>query len=356
MTWREITPEQLNALREPLIVDVRSPCEHVKENIPHSINVPLLSDDERAIVGTIYARQGEVVARREALRIISPKIPSIVDAILALRGQGQALVIHCWRGGLRSEAVASFLSVVGIDCFRLTGGYKAWRKVILKEFADDRYAFMPVTLHGLTGVGKTEVLAELAKLGSKILDLEKLANHRGSVFGSLGLGMQPTQKNFDAMLWRSLQAFGNEAVFLEAESRKIGKIALPDFMLKRIAEGRRLLVTGTMRRRCARILQEYAGHFDEGTVNQAFESLALIKERLGTKRTQAIKEQVLGGQVEEAVEALLQEYYDPLYMHQIKKYEPYELIVSGDDPVAAAAAIAEWIAAKTVRQAIARLS
>ena len=127
MTWRELTAEQLYTLRDPLVVNVRSPCEFASESIPGAVNVPLLNDEERAEVGTTYVQIGEMVARRVALKLISPKIPDIVDRILTLRRSGQPTVIHCWRGGLRSEAVASFLAIIGIDCWRLTGGYKSWR-------------------------------------------------------------------------------------------------------------------------------------------------------------------------------------------------------------------------------------
>jgi len=208
MTWREISPEQLNRLRDPLIIDVRSPCEHISEYIPGSVNVPLLSNDERAEVGTIYKNEGQVIARRHALRLISPKIPDLIDQMLEIRRSGQPMVVHCWRGGLRSEAVASFLSVIGVDCWRLTGGYKAWRQQVLADFAAGQYDFIPVVLDGLTGVGKTKILAELSRLGNSVLNLEALANHRGSVFGGMGLSAQPTQKNYDAVLWLELRKFG----------------------------------------------------------------------------------------------------------------------------------------------------
>lgn len=331
MTWREISPEKLNSLKEPIVVDVRSPCEHESERIPDSINIPLLSNEERASIGTIYAHKGEAIARREALRVIAPQIPAIVDQILALRTPGRALVVHCWRGGLRSEAVASFLSVVGIDCFRLTGGYKAWRRQIVDDLNGGSFNFRAVTLHGLTGVGKTEILKCLAERGAQVLDLEELANHRGSVFGSLGLGEQPTQKNFEAHLWKRLRTFNDAPIYLEAESRKIGRLSLPDSILKMIHEGRSVLVTGSMGARCLRIQRDYAGVLDPQTIEHAFASLSQIKERIGTTRAKSIKELVLDGRVSDALEEILADYYDPLYMRQIKKYEPFELTVDGDD-------------------------
>src|SRR5262249_50005339 len=157
------------------------------------------------------------------------------------------IVIYCWRGGLRSEAVSSVLSIAGLDCFRLTGGYKAWRAQILKDFDSDALAFHPVVLHGLTGVGKTEVLEGLSQQGIQVLNLEALANHRGSVFGGLGLGQQPTQKNFDACLWKQLRELDlSKPVVVEAESRKVGKLSLPPFVHRRIENGPTILVTSSL--------------------------------------------------------------------------------------------------------------
>jgi tRNA 2-selenouridine synthase len=342
MTWRDINCEQLNRLREPLIVDVRSPCEHHAERIPGSVNVPLLSDAERAEVGTIYKQQGEVAARRHALLLISPKIPAIVDQVLTLRKPGQTIVVHCWRGGLRSEAVASFLSVVGIDCWRLTGGYKSWRQQVLADFSADRYQFVPVVLDGLTGAGKTDILKRLHEMRYSVLDLEALANHRGSVFGGMGLGRQPTQKNFDAALWQELRRFSKEPVFMEAESRKVGRLSLPDCIYNRIASGRKILVTAGLEARSRRIVEDYARFMGEELEHDTGSLLRPLKQRLGAKRIQEIEELARAGDVASAVKLLLTEYYDPLYQRQIQRNSPFELEVSGDDAMEAARTIARW--------------
>jgi tRNA 2-selenouridine synthase len=339
VTWREISIEQLEKLTNPLLIDVRSPCEHESERIPGSINIPLLSDDERGVVGTIYAQQGDLVARREALRLIAPKISPIVDSILHLRKERQATVVHCWRGGLRSEAVASVLSVAGIDCWRLSGGYKAWRNYVLDKFGEGNFISSPVVLHGLTGVGKTDILEHLVSLGASVLDLESLANHRGSVFGSLGLGLQPSQKNFEALLWIKLRDLANDCVFLEAESRKIGKLALPDCILEKIKTGKRILVTGSLDARRSRILAAYADKLDDQAIKLAFESLGKLKERLGSRRSNEFIEMATGKEFERLVDALLVEYYDPLYRRQIEQGHPYDLEICGDDPKSAAQAI-----------------
>jgi tRNA 2-selenouridine synthase len=333
------------SLRDPLIIDVRSPCEHSAEYIPGSINVPLLTDEERAIVGTAYAKEGEVFARRLALNAISPKIPAMVDEILRLRRTGQTIVVHCWRGGLRSEAVASFLAIVGVDCWRLIGGYKQWRQYVLHQFAADKYQFQPIVIHGRTGVGKSEILTALADSSEQVLDLEQLANHRGSAFGGIGLGAQPTQKNFEAHLWTELRRFDHGFVFLEAESRKVGKLGLPDFLMKRINNGRGLLVTGSLTARVDRIHRQYLGvegEYSSPLLLDALKQLTNLRERIGAKRLAELEELVLSKQMRPAIEILLTHYYDPLYDKQIRQCEPFELTVDGDDIAAASSTILNW--------------
>jgi tRNA 2-selenouridine synthase len=346
MTWRELSPKQLNELKEPLIIDVRSPCEHEEERILSSINVPLLSDGERAHVGTVYAQEGELSAKRLALKYISPKIPDIVDSIFAMRTHGQSLVIHCWRGGLRSEAVASFLSVVGLDCFRLTGGYKAWRKEVIEYLEVTEWSFAVVALQGLTGVGKTEVLKELAASGANVIDLEGLANHRGSAFGGIGLGKQPTQKNFEAAIYDRLRFIDGGTVFMEAEGRKIGSLNLPKRLLSLINTQPKILVTGSMEARKARLVEEYAQQ--AGIARQhALDSLNKLKERLGGQTITELRELAEEGKLEEIAERLLVAYYDPLYGKHIEQAAPYILTVLGDNPAQAASQIRQFVSARS---------
>lgn len=341
MTWRSLTVEQFNNLKNKVVIDVRSPCEHEKENIPGAINVPLLSDEERVIVGTIYAQQGEAVARRHAVGIISPKIPELVDRIIEMKKSGHALIVHCWRGGLRSEAVVSFLSVVGVDSFRLTGGYKAWRQSVVSDFEADKYAFKTIVLSGLTGAGKTDVLKELEKLGEQVVDLENLANHRGSVFGGVGLSEQPSQKNFEGRLWQLLKEVEKEFLFLEAESRKIGKVAVPSFMLERIKTSPRVLIESSVEGRCTRIMKEYVENMDKEKTLQVIQSSPHLKERLGRQRVLDLIQLFNDEKYRELIEILLIEYYDPLYGRHTSA-ENADLVVNGDNPETAAREITSW--------------
>jgi len=342
MTWRELSAKQLNDLKDPLIIDVRSPGEHEAERILDSTNVPLLSDSERAEVGTVYVRQGELLAKMLALRYISPKIPDIVDSISAMRQHGQAIVVHCWRGGLRSEAVASFLSVVGFDCFRLTGGYKAWRKETIRFLEVTDWPFGVLVLQGLTGTGKTEILKELDKLGMQVLDLEGLANHRGSAFGGVGLGKQPTQKNFEAAIYDKLRIINGGIVFMEAEGRKIGSLNLPKRLLTLITAQPKVLITGSMEVRKTRLVQDYAQQTEEAR-QHALDSLNKLKERLGGQTVTELNELAQMSKLDEVAERLLVAYYDPLYSKHIALTAPYVMTVSGDDPAQAASQICQFV-------------
>jgi tRNA 2-selenouridine synthase len=342
MTWRELEAENLQKLRKAVIVDVRSPCEYDAERIPQAINIPLLTDGEREQVGIVYAQQGEIAARRLGLTIISPKIPSIVDQIVELRKQDTALVVHCWRGGLRSESVASFLSIVGIDCWRLKGGYKAWRRLVLDDFARDAYTFQTVVLHGRTGTGKTEILARLAAQGLQVVDLEELSGHRGSLFGSLGLSAQPTQKNFEGRLWQQINSLTSGPVFVEAESRKLGKLSMPDCIMRRIETGRRILVTDTMPGRVSRLIACYLPQKNKTVASEAMKLLSTLTDSLGKKAVAGLGQLAADGDYNRLVAQLLEVYYDPHYDKHISKQQPFELEVSGDDADKAAEDILTW--------------
>jgi tRNA 2-selenouridine synthase len=344
MTWQELSVEQLNRLRNSLVIDVRSPCEHNAESIPGSKNVPLLSNEERSEVGTVYNQQGEIIARRLALRIIAPKIPQILDDILAMRSHSESLVIHCWRGGMRSEAVCSMLSMAGVDCFRLSGGYKAFRAHVIKDLETDAFPFEPVVLVGLTGSGKTDLLQALANQGVPTLDLEALANHRGSVFGGIGLGVQPSQKDFEAKLWMALKNHAGKRVFIEGESRKIGQLALPDCVLNRILKGPFILVHGSLRKRAERIAADYLNSKTDQRqqLEHAVQLMDHLKPRLSSQVIEELKEMLLADNIVEAVERILVDYYDPLYGKQLRTCQNFAVEVNSDEIEPAANKICNW--------------
>ncbi len=349
MVWQELSVNDFLALKRALLLDVRSPGEHAEASIPGSLNIPLLDDAERALVGTIYRQQGEKVARRQALKLISKKIPVLLDDICALdREHGQPIVVYCWRGGLRSEAVVSLLNIAGLSCFRLTGGFKSWRSRVIADLNGELDYVQPVVLHGLTGVGKTDILKILASRQLQIVDLEQFANHRGSVFGGMGMGVQPSQKNFDAMIWQCIRALKPGFVFLEAESRKIGRLALPDLVYKRmIHRGIPVLVTGSLVHRARRILLDYLSSDWKYQLSESIDLLAQLRERIGEKKCDLVKSIIQAGKPEDALCLILSDYYDPHYRKHIERVAPYALAVSGDNPELAAQAIIDWLARKS---------
>lgn len=344
MEWRELAAEDLDTLRNPLIIDVRSPSEFAAESIPDALNIPLLSDAERVTIGITYKCEGDLVARRHALAIIAPRIPQIIEEIHSHKEHARAIVVHCWRGGLRSEAVSSVLSIAGIPSYRLTGGYKAWRNMVLKDIVDGRFEFAPIVLYGFTGAGKTALLKELSRRHHQVLDLEAIANHRGSTFGGMGLGEQPSQKNFEAALWNQLKRLdASKPVFIEAESRKLGKLSLPNQILKKIKESPAILLESSIQARASRIADEYlnACESSEIAIRGAISMLSRLTEALGKSRVEEISHALNKGLIEEAVKTLLADYYDPLYSKSIRGHT-FKLTIANDDSIAAVMALEEW--------------
>lgn len=252
--------------------------------------------------------------------------------------------------------MASFLAIVGIDCWRLKGGYKAWRRLVLNDFARGDFPGLKnfVVLQGRTGVGKTEILEALERLGAQVLNLEKLASHRGSFFGGLGLSAQPTQKNFEGELWEKIVSMNNTPVFVEAESRKVGRISLPDWVLNGIANGRQVLITDSTANRRQRLLGQYLpfttvgahgdepGGGDENLVAEALKHISLLTDRLGKQNIARILELSAAKDYGEIVELLLELYYDPLYDKGIGAQRRFHLTVTGEDSGDAAEKIWNW--------------
>lgn len=331
---REITVQEALALPGAKLIDVRSASEFAEAAIPGALNLPLLRDEERTQVGLTYKRKGVDDARVLGLDFVSPRLPHMIEDYRNLSGTGP-LVIYCWRGGMRSKSVCSLLESVGIPVYRLVGGYKAYRKYV-NEYLDRPVPQKIVVIHGLTGVGKTELLQELRLIGVPAVDLEGLANNRGSVFGQIGMQPQPSQKMFDGLLVREL-AFWEPLgyIIVECESRRIGRIILPVSLVDGMRSGLRILAYCALDKRIERIKRIYAGNYEEsrGELKDAVNSLG---QRVGKKRVAEFSRMIDRGELDEVVEYLLINYYDPLYKYPCQPDTGYDLSVDTIDITRAA--------------------
>ena len=218
--------------RDQLIfVDVRSPGEYAAGRLPDSVNIPLFNDAERAAVGTIYKTRGKEIAKSYGLSLFSQKLPSFIEQFKLLP-RGVQVIVYCWRGGMRSKTAVTLLGLADIFTRQLIGGYKQYRALVLAELCQYQVNAEIVVLCGSTGSGKTELLVELKKQGLAVIDLERLANHRGSAFGGAGLGSMQTAHNFDAQLLAELNNYADaKYILVECESKRIGNVYIPDLSL-----------------------------------------------------------------------------------------------------------------------------
>ncbi len=341
---KDITVEDAMHIPDACYIDVRSPQEYQEAHIPGALNIPLFTDDERAVVGTIYKQQSPDLAKAEALKIVSPKLSSLVEQCQSLSLQ-RPLMLYCWRGGMRSKSVATILDLMSVPAMRLLGGFKAYRKYVNNYFAEPlTHKF--VVIHGLTGVGKTEVIQRLPQIGVAAIDLEGLANNRGSVFGNVGMTGQPSQKMFEGVLAGQLMELKDQGyVVVEGESKRIGRLFLPDSVFDAMNKGRTILLYSPIEKRIERINRIYTEGPDQN-IEELIKAVQALSKRLGHAKVNELVEMIYRKQFDEAVKILLIDYYDPLYKYPDHPSEKYDISIDGADPIQAADAIKEFINAE----------
>lgn len=327
-----INVEELKFLDHPILVDVRSEGEFAEATIPGSVNLPLLDNEERAVVGTIYRQSSPGLAREEGLRIISPKLPDLVKKVEQLSQQGP-LVLFCWRGGMRSKSLASVVELMGIPVYRLQGGYKAYRNQVVDYFKE-KLSVQVVVLRGNTGVGKTELLGKLRADGYPALDLEKLANNRGSVFGAMGLGDPPSQKKFEGLLYEELERLNKfPYIIVECESKRIGRVNLPTTFFTAMKEGIQILHYDSLENRVQRLLKEYTSM--PNALQEIDDALSRLIKTLGHVKVGELRILLATGQLTEFTKRLLLEYYDKLYAYPNEPSSEYCFFINYEDPLKA---------------------
>ncbi|MFE8699376.1 tRNA 2-selenouridine(34) synthase MnmH [Cytobacillus sp. FJAT-54145] len=303
-----------------VLIDVRSPSEYEDMTIPGSLNIPLFNDEERAEVGTLYKQVSVDAAKERGLEIVSAKLPNFIKQFKEIDGEK---VIFCWRGGMRSKTSATVLELMGIQSFRLHGGVKAYRQWVMEHLEALKISPKAYILNGCTGIGKTTILRRLKEKGHSTLDIEGIANHRGSIFGQIGLKPN-NQKMFESLLVQEIiQLQSSPYILFEAESKRIGKIIIPDFVMEKKEQGTHLFIELPFEERVRHILEEYRPwNFHEDCLN-AFKK---IKKHIHTPIAHEIESSILSYNYETAIELLLEYYYDPKYVYTTRAYPEHQRI------------------------------
>lgn len=323
----EISYEDALRLENPIFIDVRAPVEYGEDHIPGAINIPLFDDAERADIGTIYRNRGKYDAVVKGTAYAGAKIDGIVKEIRELQEKG-SVIIHCFRGGMRSEALVSLLASLELRVHKLAGGYKSYRAHVIKSFNDLLISPPLIVLHGLTGTGKTQILNNM----ENSIDLEGMAGHRSSVFGGIGL-VKKTQKMFESRLIHRIDEMKNaEFAVIEGESRKIGDLHLPPSVFAAITGAPGILITAPMERRVRIILDEY---MNTAGMDEILSIVDSLEGRIGKKNVIMLKDLFRTDKLEEFTQFLLEKYYDPLYHHTLKNIECFAVIENLDSVAAA---------------------
>jgi len=315
------------------VLDVRSPGEYKHAHLPGAFSFPLFSDEERKIVGTTYKQQSREEAIKIGLPFFGVKMRGMVEEAENIIANWQktnrnnsatnnCLLVHCWRGGMRSGAVAWLLDLYGFKVYTLAGGYKTFRRWVLEQF-EHTYSFR--ILAGFTGSGKTLLLEKLRRSGENVIDLEGLAHHKGSAFGNLGMPPQPSQEQFENKLALALSAAArkNEPVWLEDESQRIGDMNIPMTVWKQMRTSPVYFVDIPFEERLKHIVAEYGKHERERLVN----AVIRIKKRLGGLETKEAINALVEDRVEDCFRILLT-YYDKWYSKGLHNRERLETLLT----------------------------
>lgn len=305
-----------------LVIDVRSPAEFALDHIPGAVNFPVLDNEERAKIGTLYKQISPFVAKKLGAALVSRNIAThLEDHFLEFPREWRPL-IYCWRGGERSGAFTHILNRIGWKAKQLEGGYQSFRRTVIDGLDQSANQFSFQVICGMTGSGKTRVLQEIGALGAQILDLEGLAVHRGSVLGNEPNEDQPSQKGFETALWNALRLLDPaKPVFVESESKKVGGLHIPDTLMAKIRNGNCIELRSSTKTRVSWLIREYH-HFLADT--ESFKrKLALLTAHYGKVQINQWNEAIDAGNFPDLVEELLVKHYDPSYQSSIERNFPH---------------------------------
>ena len=305
-----VTVAQLAGFDE--VIDVRSPAEFAEDHVPGAINCPVLDNEERAAIGTLYKQVSPFDAKKRGAALVAKNIARHIEEKFAAHGKGWRPLVYCWRGGKRSGAMTHILSEIGWHAAQLEGGYRAYRREVLAQLAELPRRLRYRVVCGATGSAKSRLLQALAAAGAQVLDLEDLACHRGSVLGNLPEQPQPAQKMFDSLVWDALRKFDpDRVVYVEAESKKIGQLQVPGALLDCMRASSCVLIEAPLAERVDFLVREYE-HFlgDPRELKAKLDCLADLHSKETLARWM---QQIEQRHWSSLVADLLENHYDPAY-------------------------------------------
>lgn len=309
-----------------IIVDVRTTDEYDDYHIKGAINLPIFTNEERAHIGTTYKQESTSSAKKLGVKYISYKVEDIVNQLIDYSEKYRKVIVYCQRGGMRSGTIVSLLNAIGQgNIYQLENGIKGHRQYINEVLPDliEKYEF--ITLHGHTGVGKTKILKRLDQMACTVLDYEKHAQNAGSVFGNIMYaGKAPTQKQFEEELFYILKSSSSPYAFMESESKRVGRVQIPDAYMKKMETGRHILVETYLEKRIANLLSDYEA---TDCQDELIECVDKLRKRIGNKQADELIHYINHDNLEALVAYLLTDYYDPLYTYSIDKYD-YEKVIN----------------------------
>jgi tRNA 2-selenouridine synthase len=304
----------LSALRAAgfdAILDVRSPSEFAEDHLPGAVSMPVLSDAERAEVGTIYVQDSPFRARKIGAALVARNAARHIEERLMGEGGGWRPLVYCWRGGQRSGSFTSILQQIGWRAEVLDGGYRTWRRHVVAGLYDAELPFRVIRLDGFTGTAKTDVLKRVGALGGQVLDLEGLARHRGSILGDID-GTQPAQKGFESALVAALEGLDPaRPLLVEAESARIGALRLPPALWVAMRDAPRIVLEAAPEARARYLARQYAGLVaDRGGLTRRLNGLRALAGHATVDGWLGLLE---AGETEALARGLIEAHYDPAY-------------------------------------------
>ncbi len=305
------------------VIDVRAPSEFSQGHIPGARNIPLFDDLERKVVGTTYKQINKEAAMYAGLEFAGKKLVLLAKEGEKIAGQSKTLLVHCWRGGMRSKSMVWLFETMGLQCYLLDGGYKSYRRYVRNQF--DKSLKLKV-IGGRTGSGKTEILHHLGGTGHQVIDLEGIAHHKGSAFGALGEDPQPSTEQFENNLYEKIaQLDRTRVVWIEDESRNVGKCVVPAELYSGMRANTLLFLDIPREKRALHLVKQYAEYKPEALK----QCILKIQKKLGRDRTKEALDSVEREDFYDTAMITLN-YYDKAYMHSLNNHHKDYLVIPSE--------------------------